>query len=588
MRRLVLQCCVLFFDCAISLPVLTSQEPSANWRQADGAYRAGVAALNSNDLKTAQEKFEAVVRLAPELEPGHSALGAVLVREGQWAAGIRELERALALKPGDDAAQLNLALAYADTGADAKAAPLFAKAEAAARARNAQLPAQTIVLYAKSLAATGQIDSALAHFKQAVALSGETAQLDTYLGSLYAQRKQWPQAEEEFGKALRLDPKIAMAHLQLGYVLLAEQEGDPAAEWILAATLAPNDAGVSLQAGKALADAGQDDKAIPILERALRLEPQSTKAAYALGLVYQRTDRVADAGELFRKVVQAEPRNVDALINLGLALSQLHRAQEGLPYLKRAVALDPANVTAHQNLAAAYIQVDQVAGAVAELRTALKLAPDSPKVHYDLGVAYKLEDDAADAIPQLESAEKLDPSGFEAPYLLGVLYNQTARYGDAARELENSLKLHGENGDAWSTLGSVYLKLDRPAEAASALRRAIEQLPGQSDPHLLLANVLVKQGDTAEAAQERKIAADLMRAHMNRQRALVATNSGKSMLVEGKIDDAIVEFRNAIGFDAGYADAHLALAEALEKQGKTGEAEAERKQARALQAAGAQ
>ena len=87
-----------------------SQEPSATLRQADADYREGLEALKRDDLKTAQLKFETVVRLAPSAEQGHGALGAVLVREGQLAAGTRELEKALALKPEDAAAQSNLAM----------------------------------------------------------------------------------------------------------------------------------------------------------------------------------------------------------------------------------------------------------------------------------------------------------------------------------------------------------------------------------------------------------------------------------------------------------------------------------------------
>ena len=156
---------------------------------------------------------------------------------------------------------------------------------------------------------------------------------------------------------------------------------------------------------------------------------------------------------------------------------------------------------------------------------------------------------------------------------------QVGRYQEAAQQLEVSLKLHPQNGEGWATLGSVYNKLDRLPEAASALRNAIEQMPDQSDSHLLLASVLVKQNDTAGAAAERKVAADLMRNHMNLQRAEVATNSGKSLLASGKIDDAIVQFRDALSFDPDYAEAHLRLAEALDKQGKTAEAAAERAQA---------
>lgn len=560
-----------------------AQQVPAALRQADAEYRAGLAALNSGDLKLAQAKFEAVVRLEPQLEQGHSALGAVLVREGQWQAGIRELEKALAIKPGDEEAQLNLAMSYAETGAHARAIPLFAKAEAGARAHGSTLPGQVLVLYAESLAAMGHTDGAIAQMKAAASRSG-SAQIHDELGSLYAQKRDWAQAEAEFGQALKLDPNMAMAHLHLGYVFQAEQKGDPAAEWMRAYSLAPQNGEIAALAGKALADAEQDEQAAPVLEQALRLEPHSMTAAYALGVVYQRNNRVADAAELFKRVVEAEPKNVAALVNFGLALGQLHRGQDGIPYLQRAVALDPSNLTAHQDLAAAYLQVDQVANGIQELKTAIALAPNLPKTHYDLGVAYKLQDDAADAIPQLETAEKLDPSGYEAPYVLGLLYDQVARYAEAAQQLEKSLKLHSQNGDGWSTLGSVYLKLGKLPEAAAALRNAIQQLPGHADPHLLLANVLIKQGQVTEAAQERKVAAQLMRAHMDRQRAEVATNSGKSLLEAGKVDEAVVEFQNAIGFDPTYAEAHLGLADAFVKQGKMEQAIVERAKAKALAA----
>ena len=159
---------------------------------------------------------------------------------------------------------------------------------------------------------------------------------------------------------------------------------------------------------------------------------------------------------------------------------------------------------------------------------------------------------------------------------------QAARYQQAAAQLEISLKLHPENGDAWAMLGSIYNRLDRLQDAVTALREAIRRLPNQADSHLLLATVLIKQNRPTEAAEERKVAADLMRVHMNMQRAEVATNSGKSLMAGGKVDDAIAQFRDALAFDPGYVEAHKELAEALEKQGKTAEAEAERAQAKSF------
>jgi len=563
--------------------VLLAQGPSDSLKQADVDYREGVAALNRNDLQTAKAKFAEVVRLAPSAEQGHSALGAVLEREGQISAAIAELQSALAIKPDDTTAQLNLAAAYEQAGAPAKAAQLYARAAASARSQNHPLAAGVLAAYARVLAATGQGAAAIARMKEAVAQQPRNAELHDDLGSLYAQAQDWPHAEQAFSEAIRLKPDSAAAHLHLGFVLQAEQKPDAVQEWQQAYKLAPENASLALIVGKALADAGQDEQALPLLEHAHELAAQSTDSAYQLSLVLQRLNRVHEAIDLLKSVVHAEPSNVDALVNLGLALTQAHEARDAIPFLQGAIALKPDLVIAHQNLAAAYLQVNETAAAIVELEAALKLSPDSPQLHYNLGAAYKIEDDAAHAIPELETAAKLDPNAYEPQYLLGVLYMQQARYDEAAPRLEASLKLHPQNGDGWATLGSVYNKLDRLPEAVSALQEAIKQMPDQADPHLTLAAVLTKQKQTAEATEERKTAANLMRTHMNLQRAEVATNSGKSLLASGKIDDAIVEFRNAISFDPDYAEAHLGLANALEKQGKTAEAASERVRAKATE-----
>lgn len=565
------------------LGLCPAQEPPASLKEADAAYRAGVAALSSNDLKTARADFEKVVRLAPSAEQGHSALGAVLFRLGKTGEGINELEKALAMKPSDNSAQMNLALAYVQNGQPAKALPWFAKLDAAALAEKHSLPSYVLASYAHALAETGQYPAAISRMKEAVAADPQSAEMHDNLGSLYAQREDWAHAKEAFAAALRIDPNLASAHLHLGLTMLAQQQSGGLDELAKACQIAPNNAEIALQFGTALAAAGQDEQAIPILRRSLEINPNLTAASYELGLALQRTSAPEEAIPLLRKAAAADPRNPEVLTNLGMALCQEQQAKDAVPILQRAVALAPRNVTAHQNLAAAYIQLSQFDDAVEQLRAALKLAPDAARLHYDLGLALKMKDDAADAIPELETAEKLDPTGHEAPYVLGVLYLQDGRYADAARELNLSLKLHPENGDGWATLGSVDNHLDKLPEAEAALKEAIRQLPHQPDPHLTLAAILVKENRAADATAERKIAAGLMRDNMNHQRAEVATNTGRSLLKTGKVDDAIAAFQEALSYDANYSEAHAELAKALEQQGKSMEAAAERQKAQALE-----
>jgi tetratricopeptide (TPR) repeat protein len=567
--------------CTATLPPIAAQEPSANLKQADVDYRTGVAALSRNDLNDALASFQNVVRLAPSSELGHSALGAVLVRLGRLDEGIHELERALAIQPGDASAQLNLALAYEQSGQPAKAIPLFANLDAASRASKHALAPAVLATYARALAATGRLKAAASRMKEATARDPHNADFENDLGTLYAQLEDWLNAKLAFAAAVEARPDFALAHLRLGLTLQALHQPGALDELTKASQLAPRDPKVALELGKALAGAGQDEKALPILQQALALDPASTSTAYQLGLVLERLDRVQDAIPLLQRATDANPTNAEALTNLGMALCLAQRAKDAVPFLQRAVALNPDNVVAHQNLAVADIQLSQLDDAIVQLRAALKLSPDASQLHYNLGYALKMQDDAADAIPELEMAEKLNPTAPEAPYLLGVLYMQVARYADAERELSTSLKLRAENGDGWATLGSVDNKLDKLPEAVAALKEAIRQSPLQADPHLTLAAVLAKQNLPAEATEERRKAADLMREHMNFQRAEVSTHSGDSLLASGKVDEAVADYREALSFDADYAEAHEGLAKALERQGKTVEAAAERQKAMA-------
>jgi protein O-GlcNAc transferase len=557
--------------------------------EAQTAFQAGSAAVANSDFNAAEAQFEKVVRLVPQVEEGHRALGAVLMRLGKLPEAIKELEKAVELKPADISAKTSLALAYQQTGANNKALILFRYVEADAHRRSASdsssaLPSYVLAAYARSLAATGQLALATTKMKAAVAESPQSADLHDALGSLYAQQSSWPSALAEFQKVIQLNPSLPAAHMHLGAALLAQQNVSSAIqELTVAARLAPDNALAATELGKAYAANNADEMAIPEFQRAIKLDSASTDAKYQLARALQRAGHDSDALPLLRQVVQAEPKNAEAAASLGLALLLAGNAKDAIPLLQRTLQQKAADPTAYENLAAAYLQMNELDEAIHVLSSGLKSDPQSFQLHYNLGLALKLKDDNAAAIPELEAASKLNPSAHEPHYTLGVLFMQDGRYEDAARELSLAMKLHPDNPDGWATLGSLYRKMDRLPEAADALREAIRQLPNQPDSHLTLAAVLAQQGNTTEAAAERKKGADLEREVMRRQRATVSTNSGNSLLQKGQLDDAIERFQDALSEDPNYPEAHRGLANALERQGKKAEAAAERQKADALE-----
>jgi predicted Zn-dependent protease len=97
--------------------------------------------------------------------------------------------------------------------------------------------------------------------------------------------------------------------------------------------------------------------------------------------------------------------------------------------------------------------------------------------------------------------------------------------------------------------------------------------------HIQLAAIEAQAGQKDAAAADRKIAADLSRDAISRQRAGFALNSGRALLNQNKLDDAIVQFNNAAQADPTLIEPHNLLADAYTRQGKSADAALERQRA---------
>ena len=568
-----------FSALAASLTALDSSRQQL--KSADTAFHAGYAAEKNGDLVTAKQEFEKVVRLVPDIAEGHTALGSILVRLDLPQQAIRELERSLVLKPDDRTTQINLAMAYEQSGNHEKSLEWFRFLE---RSSAMPLPPSGAIFYIRALAATGNTELALQKAQDAVTANREIAGLHDMLGTLQAQRQDWNSAVIQFNEALHIDPKFAEAYLHRGVALMVQQRtAESVKSLTTAAQLSPQSAFTQIELGKALIANGENAEAVPILLRALALDSSSRDAKYHLGLALQGSAQEQQAIAILQEVIAADPHNAPALTNLGLSLVQTGKSKDAIPLYERALAETPNDALVHQGLGVAYLQEGNLDDAVSEFRTGLKLSPEAYELHYDLGLALKLKDDMAGATSELEQAARLNPSSPDPPYTLGILRMQMGQFDDAVDNFKAALRLRPENGDGWAVLGSVFKQQNKLADATDALQKAIELMPAQPGPHTTLARVLGQQGRTAEAAAERKKASELTQVAVNRQRATFETNTGNIWLQKGAILDAIAHYREAINSDPNHMEAHRQLAVALERQGRSAEANEELQKADQLE-----
>jgi arylsulfatase A-like enzyme/Flp pilus assembly protein TadD len=140
---------------------------------------------------------------------------------------------------------------------------------------------------------------------------------------------------------------------------------------------------VRIKLAQYLAESGQPDKAIALMER--------------------------DAGD-----------DPDALVALGNAYIMSGRTGDALKTFRHLLAVDPASALAHQNIGTAQLQARDFAAAEVSLRKAVEIDPKLSGAWTALGVALASSNRRADAIDAWKRAVALDGSDFNALFNLTV------------------------------------------------------------------------------------------------------------------------------------------------------------------------
>ena len=563
---------------------LSAQSPT-KLAAAKAAMIAGTAAANRGDLPTARREFARATGLAPQVAATHAALGATLLAQSDLLPALEELTRAHTLTPSEVFIDLNLARTQAALAQYPQAVATFR--EALATTPPPALSPQESIAYATALAAMHDLATAQTIVTDALAASPSDAPLEDALGTLIAQSGQLDRAIPHFQRATTLDPALPLPQYHLGVARLAlDQPNEALAPLKSASDALPKAFDAQLQYGRALSATHDDAGALVLLKRALTLRTPSTAtdALNVLALALQASGDPTDALPVFAELA-ASPQlsSSSILINYALAKVQTGDATGALPLYAQALALGPDTPTLREDYGAAYLQKQDLDNALVEFRAGLALDATSAHLHYDTGLALKLKDNLAAAVPEFQRAAQLDPQLPDPPYTLGIIYMQQGHSAEAAAQLRLATTLAPLNGDAWALLGSVLKDNGEAVAATEALRHAITLEPDQPSLHIQLAALEVQAGDTTGAAADRKIAAALSRAAISRQRASFALRSGRALLAENKLPEAVLQLTTATQADPTLAEPHALLADIYTRQGNAAAAAIERSKALSLQ-----
>jgi DNA-binding winged helix-turn-helix (wHTH) protein/TolB-like protein/Flp pilus assembly protein TadD len=156
-----------------------------------------------------------------------------------------------------------------------------------------------------------QYENARAAALRAVALDPELADAHAALGQVYSDHDwDWKRAEEEYRRALALNPNCDVAHGQYAYLLLFR--GDTAG-------------------------------ALEHSRQAMEIDPVSLSYPTIHGFALDCAGRYDEAIRVFEELLRARPGFTPALLHLGIAYTNAGKPEIGIAKLKEGLAIHPGS-----------------------------------------------------------------------------------------------------------------------------------------------------------------------------------------------------------------------------------------------------
>jgi tetratricopeptide (TPR) repeat protein len=124
----------------------------------------------------------------------------------------------------------------------------------------------------------------------------------------------------------------------------------------------------------------EDQRAVQVLEQAIKIDPENAEGHLRLGMSYAALDRKPESDdeykksiELFKKKVESDPKDASAFFYLGEAYNFLHRDEDATRNYREATRLNEKDEEAWYQLGMSLIKLARYSEAVNAFQKALEL-----------------------------------------------------------------------------------------------------------------------------------------------------------------------------------------------------------------------
>ena len=276
------------------------------------SFRAGLLALQRNDLTAARTGLESASKTAPGNARVWVALAQTYRKLGDSRKAVAAAAKAEALGGKDAVVMSTLAMYFDEAGDPLRSADALAKYAALVPA-NADAREKAEAKYfavAQSLLQQSKFSEALTILQAATARLKDSAQLQLGLGVAAYGLRRFDEAATAFLRTIELNPEIPQPYMFLGKFLdqIPARVPDVAKKFIEFEKAHPEDfAGYYLHAKALNLQAIEPEHAAELLKKALALNDREAGVHFELGAVFDRTRRYAEAAPEFERAAELAP-----------------------------------------------------------------------------------------------------------------------------------------------------------------------------------------------------------------------------------------------------------------------------------------
>jgi tetratricopeptide (TPR) repeat protein len=422
---------------------------------------------------------------------------------------------------------------------------------------------ETLLANAKSAHDHGDLDTAHALLQQAVKLDPRWAVAHYELGHVLFEQKRFNEALQHFVRARDEDvcPLRQLSVMRDVKLEVAASEHDPVVDLV-----------------KIIADSTQSrfghripgeefflDHAHPTIEGNRILATALARALIADGVL-----EAPDGWEsrILPEVTAHIESQIDpklqavALRNLARLFSWAGKLDEAERMAKQSLELDPDQMESLVVLGSRAAAEGRADEAMEYYKQVLKRDPNHLEARNNLAVELARRGQNAEALEQYEAMLRINPNQPAIYFNAGQAFVRMGRFDRAIDQFEHALQLRPEDVNTLTSLGRAQAHEGQLDDASKTFHRAIELEPDDADAHLGLATTYAQQRRAEDSMAELE---EALRVAPNNARVQCAL--GLALLERQDLDGAERHLADAIRLDPNLPEAHNGLGTVQWRQG---------------------